>query len=110
MIQVMACHLGQRQAIILTNAVMLLIGTLKANFSEILIEIHIFSFKKMHFKMYGKWRPFCPGPIVLSETSSAKHCEKLAKNTPPHEVSNCFHHVLHVHVFKDKFLIIAMCL
>ena len=29
------------------------------NLSEILIEIHIFSFRKMHLKMSsGKWRPF----------------------------------------------------
>ena len=39
---------GRRLAIIWTIAGMLLIGTLKTNFSEILIEIHIFSFKKMH--------------------------------------------------------------
>ena len=39
---------GQRQAIIWTNAGILLIGTLGTNFSEILSEIHKFSFKKMH--------------------------------------------------------------
>ena len=51
---------GRRQAIIWTNAGMLFIGPLGTNFSEILIEIHIFSFKKMHLKMSsGKWRPFC---------------------------------------------------
>ena len=38
---------GRRQAIIWTNAGILLIGTLGTNFSEILIEIGIFSFKKM---------------------------------------------------------------
>ena len=32
-----------------------------------LIEIHIFSFKKLHLKMYGKCRPFCLCLIVLSE-------------------------------------------
>ena len=42
---------GRRQAIIWTNAGILLIGTLATNFSEILIEIHSFSFKKMHLKM-----------------------------------------------------------
>ena len=36
-----------RQAIIWTNAGILLIGPLGTNFSEILIEIHGFSFKKM---------------------------------------------------------------
>ena len=50
---------GRRQAIIWTNAAVLLIGPLGINFSEILIEIHTFSFKKMHMKMSsGKWRPF----------------------------------------------------
>ena len=50
---------GRRQAIIWTNAGILLIGPLGTNFSEILIAINTFSFKKMHFKMSsGKWRPF----------------------------------------------------
>ena len=57
---------GQCQAIVQTNAGLLLIGPLGTNFSEILIEIHIFSFKKMHLKMSsGKWRPFCLGLNVL---------------------------------------------
>ena len=42
---------NQRQAIIWTNDGILLIETLGTNFSEILIEIHTFSFKKMHLKM-----------------------------------------------------------
>ena len=51
---------GRRQAVIWTNAGILLIGTLGINFSEISIEIHIFSFKKMHLKMSSaKWRLFC---------------------------------------------------
>ena len=41
---------GQRQAIIWTNAGILLIGPLGTNFSGILSEIPTFSFKKMHFK------------------------------------------------------------
>ena len=50
---------GRRQAIILNNAGILLIGPLGTNFSEILIGIHTFSFKKMHLKMSSaKWRPF----------------------------------------------------
>ena len=53
---------GRRQAIILTNAGIVLIGPLGTNISEILIEILTFSFKKMHFKMSsGKWRPSCLG-------------------------------------------------
>ena len=42
---------GRRQAIIWTNAGILLIQTLGTNFSEILGKIHWFSFKKMHSKM-----------------------------------------------------------
>ena len=57
---------GRRQAIIWTNAGILLIWPLGTNFSEILIEINIFSFKKMHLKMSsGKWRPSCLGLNVL---------------------------------------------
>ena len=49
---------GQRQAIIWTNARILLIGPQGTNFNNILIEIHIISFKKIHLKMSsGKRRP-----------------------------------------------------
>ena len=57
----------RRQTIIWTNAGILLIGPLRTNFSEMLIEIRTFSFKKMHLKMSsGKWRPFCLGLNVLT--------------------------------------------
>ena len=57
---------GQCQAIIWTNAGILLIGPLGTNFSEILIEILTFSFKKMCLKVSSaKWRPFCLGLSVL---------------------------------------------
>ena len=50
---------GRRQDIIWTNAGILLIRTLGTNFSEILGEIHSFSFKKMRLKMSSaKWRLF----------------------------------------------------
>ena len=53
---------GRRQAIIRTNAGLLLIGPLVTNFSEILIEILIVSFKKMRLKVSSaKRRPFCLG-------------------------------------------------
>ena len=53
---------GRRQAIIRTNAGILLIRPLGTNFSEILIEILIFSFKKMRLKVSSaKRRPFCLG-------------------------------------------------
>ena len=57
---------SRRQAIIWTNAGMLLIRPSGTNFSEILIEIDVFSFKKMHLKLSSaKWRPFCLGLNVL---------------------------------------------
>ena len=47
---------GRRQAIIWTNAGILLIETIRANFNEILIKIHTFSFKKIHLKtLFGIW-------------------------------------------------------
>ena len=58
---------GRRQSIIWANARKLLIGPLGTKFSENLIEIHTFSFKKMRFKLSsGKWRPFCLGLNVLN--------------------------------------------
>ena len=57
---------GRHQAIIWTNAGIWLIGPLGTNFSEILIEIYIFSFKKSHLKLsLGNWRQFCLGLNVL---------------------------------------------
>ena len=50
------------RAIIWTKAGILSIRTLETNFSEILSEIHIFSFAKIHLEMsFAKWRPFCIG-------------------------------------------------
>ena len=58
---------GRRQAIIWTNAGILLIGPLGTNFNEISFGIQTFSLKKMHFKMSSsKWGPFCLGLNVLS--------------------------------------------
>ena len=63
---------GRRQAITWTNVGILLIGPLGTNFSEMLIQIHTLSFKKIHLKMSsGKWRPFCLSLNVL-KLSSAK--------------------------------------
>ena len=51
---------GSHQAIIWTNAGILLIGPLGTNFNEILIEIYKFSIQEIHFKMLsGKWWPSC---------------------------------------------------
>ena len=58
---------GRRQAVIWTNAGILLIGPLGTNFNEILIGIQTFSFMKMHLKMLSaQWRPFCLGLNVLT--------------------------------------------
>ena len=62
---------GRRQAIISTIARMLLIVPLGTNFSEILIEIPTFSFKKMRLKMSSEiWRLFCIGLNVLIKTNA----------------------------------------
>ena len=56
---------GQRQTIIWTNSGILLIGPLGKIFSEIIIEIDTFSFKKIHLIMSsGKWS-FCLGLNIL---------------------------------------------
>ena len=66
---------GRRQAIIWTNAGILLIGPLRTNFIEILIGIQTFSFKKMHLKLSsGKCRPSCLGLNVLTQCSAIKMC------------------------------------
>ena len=46
---------GRCQTIFWTNAGIFLIVPLGTNFSEILIGIQTFSFKKMHLKMSAKW-------------------------------------------------------
>ena len=57
---------SRRQAIIWTNAGILLIGPLGTNFSENSIEILTFSFTKMRLKVSSaKWWPFCLGLNVL---------------------------------------------
>ena len=57
---------GRHEAIIYTNAGILLIGILGTNFSEIAIKIHAFSFKTMNLKRSSaKWQPFCLGLNVL---------------------------------------------
>ena len=73
---------GRRQAIIWTNAGILLIGPLGTNFSEILFEIYISLSKKIHLKMSsGKWQPFCLGPNHFS----SKICLKvICYKSEPH--------------------------
>ena len=61
----------RRQSIIWTSAGILFIGPLGTNFSEILIEIHQFSLKKIHLNMSSrKWRPLCFTLYVLKNRFS----------------------------------------
>ena len=56
---------GRRQTIIWTDDGILLIQPLGTNFSEISIEILIFSFKKMRLKLLSaKWWPFCLNVLI----------------------------------------------
>ena len=72
---------GRRQAIIWTNARLLLIGSLGTNFIEILIGIQTFSFKKMHLKISSaKWRPFCLGLNVLTDYDDKEDLLKYVDN------------------------------
>ena len=60
---------GRHQAIIWTNAGILLIGTLGTKFGEILSEINTFSCMEMRLKMSSaKWRPYCLGLNVLTKS------------------------------------------
>ena len=71
---------GRRQAIIRTNAGLLLIRPLGTNFSEFLVEILIFSFKKMCLKVSSaKRRPFCLGLNELIDGPWLDHCDGLWK-------------------------------
>ena len=99
----MACRSpGRRQAIMWTNAGILLIGPLGTNFSENLIEILIFSFTKMLLKgSSAKWRPFCLGLNVLSKAICALEWPippviELARSRPAkdhlHQVSSTSHY------------------
>ena len=66
---------GRCQAIIWTIAGILLIGPLGTIFSEILIEISLFPFTKMHLNVLSaKWWPFCLGLKVLRFIWQCQHC------------------------------------
>ena len=81
---------GRCQAIIWTNAGILLIGPLGTNFIEISIKIHSSSFNKMHGKMPSrKFRPFCLSLnllksqiYVLSVAQNQRLCHTFSKRGP----------------------------
>ena len=66
---------GRRLAITWTNVGILLIGPLGTNFSEMLIEIQTFSFKKIHWKMSsGKMAAIFLGISVLKSRMVYVRC------------------------------------
>ena len=74
---------GQRQAIIWTSVGILLIGPLGTNFSEILIEIYTFLFKKIHWKMAAILsRPQCINPSGVETRIFLDNLSILAADAP----------------------------
>ena len=72
---------GRRQAIIRTNAGILLIGPMGTNSSKILIEILTFSLKKMRLKVSSAKRwPFCLGLNVLRYLLLCCWCQNIPQN------------------------------
>ena len=80
----------RRQAIIWTNAGILLIGALGTNFSEILTEIQTFLLKKIHLKISSaKYCSFRLGLNVLSNPTpgSAKRMRMALTSLPTKSIS-----------------------
>ena len=93
----------RRQAIIWTNDGILLIGTLGTNFSEILGEIHSFSFKKMHLKMSSsKGRLFSLGlnELIFSHQVTTTTVEEAFQQQKSDSTSVSFH-IDHTHQNDD---------
>ena len=89
---------GRRQAIIWTNAGILLIRPLGTNFNEILIEILTFLFMKMRLKVSSaKWRPFCLGLNVLN-----KICSREFKRSATHHILSFIHIILYEFIYCQK--------
>ena len=85
----------RRQPIIWTNAGILLIGPLGTNFSDMSIEILIFSFKKMRLKVSSaKRRPFFLGLNVLNKKNQLEMHECIGSTVTgdtlvlKHQVTN----------------------
>ena len=77
---------GRRQAIIWSNARILLIRTSGTNFSEIFIKIDTFSFKKMHFNSLG------PGDAIWQQRSGSPLAQVIAwcLTAPTHYLNQCW--------------------
>ena len=113
--QKMALHTGTkllthwgRQATIRTKAGLLLIGTIATNYSEIVIEVQRFSFKKMYLKI--SWRPFCLGlNVLINEIKQCKDDLLLSLRTcrishKIHEVDELLENVWWNTIYKDTCL------
>ena len=81
---------GRHQAIFWTNAGILLIDPLRTNFSEILIGIETFPFKKMHLKMSSvEWYPFCLSLNLLTcKCLTYLYCWLKGHKTSCHKTNN----------------------
>ena len=83
---------GRRQAIIWTNAGILLIGPLGTNFSETLIEIQTFPLKKIRLKMSSaKCCSFRLGLNVLNEYNKQRNIWRVSCIWHQESIENCFH-------------------
>ena len=83
----------RRQAIIWTNAGILLILTLGASLGEILNKIHAFSFTKMHLETPSvKWWQFCLGLNVLN-LKKMENTQFYAVPLPTHSWCLCIKHL-----------------
>ena len=93
---------GWHQAIIWTNAGILLIGPLATNF--ILMEMLIFSFKKMHLKVSsGEWRPFCVGVNVLNHADNIPKHDMLIHFSTRRSENNT-HQLLNQRMNRSSFM------
>ena len=95
---------GRHQAIIWTDAGILLFGPLGTNFSEISIKIQTFSFTKMCLKVSSaKWRPFCLGPNVLNnEAREPLHSQQVTTIISPGNHSRIAYKVSNSHYKKSS--------
>ena len=86
---------GRRQAIIWTNAGILLIGPFGTILSELLIEINTVSFNKMHLKMSSaKWCLFRLGlndVMLLQHRSHVIQVQSFARKRPRTALWLLFH-------------------
>ena len=91
---------GRRQAIILTNAGILLIGPPGTYFRVISIGINTISIKEMQLKMScAKWRSFCLG---LNEL---KHVKNMTIHERPtfSQTSTAKHKTIYIYIYIIKF-------